>query len=88
MKYSAVLSLFLAAVISVDAFAPTFVGGRANTLLRDAPNLDPVDKTMEGIDAEGSFDPTTGSHPALQRNNLGEVWNEQVSYDLFNLFDD
>ena len=38
-----------------------------------------VDKTMKGIDAEGSFDPTEGDNPALARNNLGEVWNQQVS---------
>lgn len=34
---------------------------------------------MIGIDAEGSFDPTEGENPALTRNNLGEVWNQQVS---------
>jgi len=36
-----------------------------------------IDKTMEGIDAPGSFDPTDGESPALARNNLGEVWNQQ-----------
>jgi len=74
MKYSAVLALVLAS--SVSAFAPTFSAGRSASLLRDGP----VDKTMNGIYAEGSFDPTTGDNPALARNNKGEVWNQQVSY--------
>ncbi len=39
-----------------------------------------IDKSMEGIDAPGSFDPTDGESPALARNNLGEVWNQQVSF--------
>jgi hypothetical protein len=78
MKYSTILSLVLA-VASVDAFAPTFVGTATRTSLY-AANPDPVDKGMKGIDAEGSFDPTTGSVPALQRNNNDEVWVEQVSY--------
>lgn len=44
-----------------------------------APNLEPVDRTMEGIDAEGAFDPTEGENPALTRNNNDEVWVSQVS---------
>ena len=45
-----------------------------------APNLDPVDKSMNGIDADNdsAFDPTTGSSAALTRNNKGEVWVSQV----------
>jgi hypothetical protein len=78
MKYSTILSLVLA-VASVDAFAPTFVGTTSRASSLYAANPDPVDKSMKGIDAEGSFDPTAGSVPALQRNNNGEVWVEQVS---------
>ena len=37
-----------------------------------------IDKTMEGIDAPGSFDPTEGDNPALKRNNNDEVWVDQV----------
>jgi hypothetical protein len=40
--------------------------------------MEPVDKTMTGIDKEGSFDPTEGDNPALQRNNQDEVWVPQV----------
>lgn len=45
-----------------------------------APNLDPVDKSMSGIDAgnDSAFDPTSGSNAALTRNNNGEVWVSQV----------
>mmetsp|Transcript_30588 Transcript_30588/g.50509 ORF Transcript_30588/g.50509 Transcript_30588/m.50509 type:complete len:402 (+) Transcript_30588:34-1239(+) len=76
MKYSTILALVLA-VASVDAFAPTFSGRSASILRAEQETPEPVDKSMKGIDAEGSFDPTTGPNPALQRNNLGEVWNEQ-----------
>jgi len=37
-----------------------------------------IDKTMEGIDAPGSFDPTEGDNPALKRNNNDAVWVDQV----------
>jgi hypothetical protein len=43
-----------------------------------APSLEPVDKTMKGIDAPGSFDPTEGENAALKRNNNGGVWVDQV----------
>jgi hypothetical protein len=45
-----------------------------------APNLEPVDKSLSGIDAgnDSAFDPTSGSGAALNRNNKGEVWVSQV----------
>ena len=69
--YSCILALVLAS--NASAFNPTFGGRMPSSSLRA------VDKTMKGIDADGSFDPTEGEHPALARNNLGEVWNQQVS---------
>ena len=67
----------------VDAFsavAPTSTtsvpgsksGGGAN-------ELDPVDRTLDGIDAVGSFDPTDGDNAAVKRNNNDQVWVPQVS---------
>jgi hypothetical protein len=50
------------------------------TTMADASAGSLIDKSMEGIDAPGSFDPTDGESPALARNNLGEVWNQQVSF--------
>ena len=50
-----------------------------------APNLDPVDKTMGGVDAgdDSAFDPTSGAGAALTRNNKGEVWVPQVRVFFF-----
>jgi hypothetical protein len=42
------------------------------------PAFDVVDKTLTGIDAAGSFDPTDGDYAAVQRNNKDEVWVNQV----------
>lgn len=39
--------------------------------------VEPVDRSMTGIDAPGSFDPTDGDSPALKRNNNDEVWVDQ-----------
>jgi hypothetical protein len=41
-------------------------------------NPAPVDKSMQGLDEAGSFDPTQGENAALTRNNNGEVWVPQV----------
>jgi len=43
--------------------------------MTDSP--DPVDYSMRGIDAEGSYDPVEGDSPALIRNNNDGVWVEQ-----------
>ena len=80
MKFSAVL---IALIASTEAFAPASVNSRATSSVvlgmdaSDTPQN--IDKSMVGIDAEGSFDPTSGDNPALARNNNNEVWNQQVS---------
>jgi hypothetical protein len=51
-----------------------------------ASSTNKIDKTMEGIDKPGSFDPTDGENPALARNNLGEVWNQQVSNTIHKVY--
>lgn len=43
-----------------------------------AADMEPIDKTMKGIDAKGQFDPTEGENPALKRNNNDGVWVDQV----------
>jgi hypothetical protein len=68
-----ILSLVVLQVTSFSATVPT---GKITAAASSTAN---VDKTMTGIDADGSFDPTEGENPALTRNNLGEVWNQQVS---------
>jgi hypothetical protein len=71
-----VASLVLSMAGGFSAVAPpstpktTSVGG--------IPNLDPVDKTMEGIDTSNVFDPTDGDNAAVKRNNNEEVWVQQV----------
>jgi hypothetical protein len=45
---------------------------------KKAQNFEPVDKTLDGIDAAGSFDPTDGDNAAVERNNKDEVWVPQV----------
>ena len=43
------------------------------------PSLDPIDRSLKGIDADAdTFDPTAGDSPALTRNNNDEVWVPQV----------
>eukprot|EP00547_Thalassionema_nitzschioides_P002854 CAMPEP_0194222766 /NCGR_PEP_ID=MMETSP0156-20130528/33709_1 /TAXON_ID=33649 /ORGANISM="Thalassionema nitzschioides, Strain L26-B" /LENGTH=403 /DNA_ID=CAMNT_0038953693 /DNA_START=37 /DNA_END=1248 /DNA_ORIENTATION=+ len=61
------------------AFTPTSFNGRASSLLNVATQagVTPVDKSMQGIDAQATFDPTEGEGSALSRNNKGEVWNKQ-----------
>jgi hypothetical protein len=84
MKFSCVAVVVLLTGLAVireshsfSAVAPpskmTNVGG-------GSPNVDPVDKSMKGIDDDGgsAFDPTSGSNAALMRNNKGEVWVSQV----------
>jgi hypothetical protein len=68
-------AVFLAAIRNGAAFsavAPSSVGAAIG-------NPDPVDKSMRGIDKEPStFDPTAGDSPALNRNNMDQVWVPQV----------
>jgi hypothetical protein len=78
-------ALFLASsVFSASAFSavsPMKVDPAKN--MGDGP--DPVDKSLKGIDAEGSYDPVAGENAALTRNNNDEVWVQQVS--LLDIFD-
>ena len=78
MKISA--AILALAVSSANAFAPTASVSRTATNLYGAGNMDPVDRTMNGIDDNlgyEAFDPTAGDSPAVARNNHGGVWVQQ-----------
>jgi len=78
MKISA--AILALAVTSANAFAPAASVGRTATNLYGAGNMDPVDRTMNGIDDNlgyEAFDPTAGDSPAVARNNHGGVWVQQ-----------
>ena len=69
--YTAILLASFAATASAfSAVVPTNGGASVGT--------DAIDKSMRGIDAEGSFDPTEGDNSALTRNNNDQVWVPQV----------
>lgn len=78
--YTAILSLacLASSAAAFSAVAPN-TPGKAAVANGGGPSTDPIDRTMKGIDAKGSFDPTTGENPALKRNNNDEVWVDQVS---------
>ena len=81
--YTAILSLaclasHAAAFSAVAPNSPRAAAAAANGGGAPVASSGPVDKTMEGVDAEGSFDPTKGGNPALKRNNNNEVWVDQV----------
>ncbi|EED91929.1 predicted protein [Thalassiosira pseudonana CCMP1335] len=62
-----------------NAFAPVSVS-RTTSLSMGAGNMEPVDRTMNGIDDNlgyEAFDPTAGENPAVARNNQGGVWVQQ-----------
>ncbi|KAL7569272.1 hypothetical protein ACA910_016824 [Epithemia clementina (nom. ined.)] len=63
-------------VAAFSAIAPTTTSPKTSG---GTPELDPVDKTLHGIDTSAeSFDPTSGGDTAaLTRNNKGEVWVTQ-----------
>ena len=74
-------ALFLASsAISASAFSTVAPSSRT-TALFSTP--DPVDKSLRGIDAEGSYDPIEGDNAALTRNNNDEVWVQQVRMQTF-----
>lgn len=83
MKFS------LIAVLISGAYAFTPLSNAARPVSQlfvmktSAEGIDAVDRSMKGIDAEGSFDPTEGDGAALTRNNKGEVWNLQVCSQYF-----
>ena len=70
--FTALLLLTVGQAFAFSAVAPpsaaASVGGSSEE----------IDRTMKGIDAAGSFDPTEGDSPALKRNNNDGVWVEQV----------
>eukprot|EP00978_Attheya_sp_CCMP212_P018874 scaffold52170_cov50-Attheya_sp.AAC.1 len=81
MKFSAFLIATLAG--ASYAFAPlTPSSFRANSAIRAAEEEPPVDKTMRSVD-DGTthklFDPTSGDHPSVIRNNNDGVWVSQRS---------
>jgi len=66
-------------VSNVAAFSAVVPNTPSTTAATNAgPSMEPIDKTMQGIDAEGTFDPTAGESPALKRNNKDEIWVDQV----------
>mmetsp|Transcript_1298 Transcript_1298/g.1988 ORF Transcript_1298/g.1988 Transcript_1298/m.1988 type:complete len:404 (-) Transcript_1298:110-1321(-) len=78
MKISA--AILALAVSSANAFAPSASVGRTVTNLYGGGNMEPVDRTMNGIDDNlgyEAFDPTAGDSPAVARNNNGGVWVQQ-----------
>jgi len=67
MKFYTALAL---ALLAGNASAFSAVAPKSSTpAAASGGNLEPVDKTMQGIDKAGSFDPTEGDSPALKRNN-------------------
>jgi len=77
MKFSIVfVTSFLATSRTVSGFvSPSLSKPFVTTTARNAET--PIDRSLKGIDAEGSFDPTSGDNPALIRNNNDEVWVSQ-----------
>ena len=78
--YSALVAIALMAgnAAAFSAVAPGKPAAAPAATDGGAANMEPVDKTMKGIDKEPGFEPTEGDNAALKRNNKGEVWNEQV----------
>lgn len=77
MKIFATAFLLASSAISAAAFSavsPASVGSSVSN--GDSP--EPIDHSLRGIDAEGSFDPAEGDNAALTRNNKDEVWVQQV----------
>jgi len=68
-----VLAAFASSASAFSAIAPTSNGAATS-------NPEPVDRSMKGIDGDSAtaFDPTSGTSPALIRNNIDQVWVPQV----------
>ena len=77
MKIFAAAFFLASSCLSASAFS-TVAPSSAGSALRMTDSPDPVDYSMRGIDAEGSYDPVEGDSPALIRNNNDGVWVEQV----------
>jgi hypothetical protein len=83
MKFYTALSLVALLAGNASAFSAVAPKSSSPAAAQGgAPQMEPVDKTMTGIDKEGSFDPTEGDNPALQRNNKDEVWVPQVRWSI------
>ena len=70
--YAALLLLTIGQASAFSAVAPPSAAASV------AGGSEEIDRSMKGIDAVGSFDPTEGDAPALTRNNNDEVWVQQV----------
>lgn len=73
-----VLAAFATSVSAFSAIAPTSNGAATGS-------PEPVDRSMKGIDGDSAtaFDPTSGTSPALIRNNMDQVWVPQVCANFF-----
>ncbi len=79
MKFFATALFLASSAISASAFSA--VAPVSNGAASASGSPDPVDKSLRGIDAEGSFDPVDGDNAALTRNNNDEVWVQQVRFE-------
>ena len=77
MKFFATAFLLASSAISASAFSAVAPPSAVDPS-KAANVAEPVDKTLKGIDADGSFDPVEGDHAAVTRNNNDEVWVQQV----------
>jgi hypothetical protein len=72
--YTALWLLTVGQASAFSAVAPSKSSAPAG-----GASMDPIDRSMQGIDADAdAFDPTEGDAPALTRNNNDEVWVAQV----------
>jgi hypothetical protein len=77
-------ALWLLTVGQASAFSAVAPSKSSASATGGGASMDPVDRSMQGIDADAdAFDPTEGDSPALTRNNNDEVWVAQVS--LYNI---
>eukprot|EP00523_Entomoneis_sp_CCMP467_P001927 CAMPEP_0168749212 /NCGR_PEP_ID=MMETSP0724-20121128/16589_1 /TAXON_ID=265536 /ORGANISM="Amphiprora sp., Strain CCMP467" /LENGTH=406 /DNA_ID=CAMNT_0008797093 /DNA_START=18 /DNA_END=1235 /DNA_ORIENTATION=- len=80
MKFSAACFLFFTLSTGAAAFSAVApkASGAAQAADGGAPSLEPVDKTLKGIDSDDSvYEPTSGNGAPLTRNNKDEVWVSQ-----------
>jgi hypothetical protein len=69
-----ILATFASSASAFSAVAPPSNGAATG-------NPEPIDRSMKGIDSDAdTFDPTSGTSPALIRNNIDQVWVPQVRF--------
>ena len=79
MKFVPLALLISSWSVTINAFSAVAPTGKTAGTSSGAPSLEPIDRTLKGIDDDKSaFDPTAGENSALTRNNKGEVWVSQV----------